>query len=557
MNSDTKEILAAVYIRVSTEDQARQGYSLPEQEERIREYCKFKGIEIYKIFREDGKSAKTGNYRPEFNKMMVDMEQGKFNAIVIYKLDRFTRSIIDLDLTIRRMEEVNCDLMSVTEEINTKTAFGKFFIRIIVLLAQLEIEQTSERTEMGLEGAVKEGVHIGKRPLGYSKKSDTDTRLAINEEEAKVIREIFNMYLQGYSYYYIAKYLVDSGNTMRKWKDFTIQKIINDRIYCGDIEHRKSLKDKETILFEDVVPKIISKEVFNECQRIIEKNKKSFGSTLTYMFGKTLYCSKCKTLLKVSTANAKGIKHYFCNSCKNFNEKKIEPEILDKITKMAEFSLALTYNAVLVDNDRLTELLTNIKTEKLDDRIKNNNEEMRVLLDDFIIRAKETKSSKLWNELTYEDKRDFICKNIEAIYIEKINGSSQQNYKVRIKSIKFKTSKLNELFGLMNKGIVDAVFGTEDNLHSIAVMKDENYINEYIKRLQNRYNINVEEEVIRFDAHKYKSNIEDNKRRLSKLDNEDLFKVIRVPRSTRNDLKSKLAKEKYIYISINKDKIAV
>ena len=547
---ENKEVIAAVYIRVSTEDQARQGFSLPEQEERIREYCKFKGINIYKIFREDGKSAKTGNYRPEFNKMITDMEQGKFNAIVIYKLDRFTRSLIDLDLTLRRMEDVNCGLISVTEEINTKTAFGKFFIRIIVLIAQLEIEQTSERTIMGLEGAVKEGVHIGKRPLGYDKKSETDTRLVINEEEAKVIREIFGMYLQGYSYYYIAKHLVDSGNTMRKWKDFTIQKIINDRIYCGDIEHRKTLKDKETIVHEDVVPKIVSKEVFNECQRLIEKNKKSFGSTLTYMFGKTLYCAKCKTLLKVSSANDKGIKHYVCDNCKNFNEKKIEPEVLDKITKMAEFSLALTYNAVLVDNERLNELLTNIKTDKLDDRIKNNNEEMRVLLDDFIIRAKEHNNIKLWNELTYEDKQDFISSNVEAIYIEKVKGSSQQNYKVKVKDIRFKASKLNELFDLMNKGLIDSVFSNEASLFSMAVMNNDYYINDYIKRLRNRYNINVEEEVIRFDAHKYKSNENDNERRQSKLDNKDLFKVIRVPWSTNNDLKSKLAREKYIYISL-------
>ncbi|MFV0250196.1 MAG: recombinase family protein [Bacilli bacterium] len=550
MNEETKDVLAAVYIRVSTEDQARQGYSLPEQEKRIREYCTYKRIKIYNVYREDGKSAKNTDGRPAFNKMMAEMEQGKFNAIVIYKLDRFTRSTIDLDLTLRKMEKLKCDLMSVTEEINTKTAFGKFFIRIIVLLAQLEIEQTSERTIMGLEGAIKEGVHIGKKPLGFMPKTKDNTKLIINEEEAIIVRKIFNMYLQGHSYYYIANYLIDSGNTMRKWKDNVIQTIINNRLYCGDIEHRKSIKDKETVMYEDVVPAIISKEIFEECQRIIEKNKKSFGSTLTYMFGKTLYCNKCKTLLKVSSANDKGIKHYICDNCKNFNEKKIEPEILDKITKMAEFSLALTYNAVLVDNDRLSELLNNTKTEKLDDRIKNNNEEMRVLLDDFIIRAKEEKNNKLWNELTYEDKRNFIINNVEAIYIEKIKGSSQQNYKVKVKDIRFKTSKLNELFGLMNEGLTDSVFSNEDKLFSMAIMNNDNYINNYIKRLRNRYNINVEEEVIRFDAHKYKSNTEDNKRRMSKLDDEDLFKVIRVPRSTKNNLKSKLAREKYIYISL-------
>lgn len=111
---------------------------------------------------------------------------------------------------------------------------------------------------------------------------------------------------------------------------------------------------------------------------------------------------------------------------------------------------------------------------------------------------------------------------------------------------KFKSSKLNELFSLVNKGITDTVFNNGNTVFSMAVMNDDNYIENYIKRLRNRYNINVGEEVIRL----YKNNEDNNIKRKAKLGDEDLFKIIRVPRSTKNDLKSMLAKEKYIYISL-------
>ena len=107
----------------------------------------------------------------------------------------------------------------------------------------------------------------------------------------------------------------------------------------------------------------------------------------------------------------------------------------------------------------------------------------------------------------------------------------------------------------MGQGIIDSVFSNEKHLFSMAVERDKNYVDNYIKCLRNRYNINVEEEVTRKDAAKYKSNIEDNERRMSKLDNNDLFKIIRMPSSTNNDLSEKFAKERYIYISLENNSV--
>jgi hypothetical protein len=111
---------------------------------------------------------------------------------------------------------------------------------------------------------------------------------------------------------------------------------------------------------------------------------------------------------------------------------------------------------------------------------------------------------------------------------------------------------MNKFFELINNGIIDSVFGNGKHLFSMAVEKEKSYVDNYVKRLRKTYNINVEEEVIRFDAAKYKSNEEDNKRRMIKLDNENLFKIIRMPKSRKNDLRDKLAIERYIYISLDK-----
>lgn len=273
---ENKNLKIGAYIRVSTEDQAREGHSLDEQLDRIKAFCKFKDYKICKVYREDGKSAKDMKGRPEFQKMINDLCNGVIDTICVYKLDRLTRSIKDLEEILILLEEKNCDLVSVTEDINTSNAFGKFFVRLVILLAQLEIEQTRERTIMGLVGTVKQGIPIGKLPLGYKRdENNKDPKLRkraiINEEEAPTVRRIFNLYLKGYSEYSIAKILKEEGNNLMKWKDGAVYQILNNKLYCGDIEHRKTLKDKETIVYEDVVPAIISKEVFNDCQVLMEK----------------------------------------------------------------------------------------------------------------------------------------------------------------------------------------------------------------------------------------------------------------------------------------------
>ena len=158
---------AAIYCRVSTEDQAREGYSLPEQQEKLKDLCKYRDYNIYKIYEDAGISGKDMDHRPAFMEMLQDVRDGKIKVIVAYKLDRVTRSVRDLEILITELEKYNCALECAMDDINTSTANGRFFVRMLTVLSQLEIERVSERVKFGMVGAIKDGHIPVRKTLGF------------------------------------------------------------------------------------------------------------------------------------------------------------------------------------------------------------------------------------------------------------------------------------------------------------------------------------------------------------------------------------------------------
>lgn len=294
MESVEKKI-AGIYIRVSTEDQAREGFSLGEQEEKLRQLCKYKEFEIYKIYKDAGISAKNMKDRPAFQQMLEDMKAGKLNYIVAYKLDRVTRSVRDLEVLISTLEQYHCYLICDRDDVNTSTANGRFFVRMLTVLSQLEIEIVSERTKFGLNGAIKAGHIPGKVPLGYSR--DTDKTLKVDITTKDIVLRIFELYLEGKSYQTISNILNDEkvlSPNNKKWCDSTIDRIINNKIYVGDYERYKYDTDKETELFVDVVPPIITRAMWEEVQKQKEKNQRSYCRNRVYIFFQKLVCPTCR-----------------------------------------------------------------------------------------------------------------------------------------------------------------------------------------------------------------------------------------------------------------------
>ena len=294
MESVEKKI-AGIYIRVSTEDQAREGFSLGEQEEKLRQLCKYKDFKIFKVYKDAGISAKNMKDRPAFQEMLEDMKAGKLNYIFAYKLDRVTRSVRDLEVLISTLEQYHCYLICDRDDVNTSTANGRFFVRMLTVLSQLEIEIVSERTKFGLNGAIKAGHIPGKVPLGYYR--DTDKTLKVDVTTKDIVLRIFEMYLEGKSYQTISNILNDEkvlSPNNKKWCDSTIDRIINNKIYMGDYERYKYDTDKETELFVDVVPPIITRTMWEEVQKQKEKNQRSYCRNRVYIFFQKLVCPTCR-----------------------------------------------------------------------------------------------------------------------------------------------------------------------------------------------------------------------------------------------------------------------
>lgn len=302
-------------MRVSTEDQAREGFSLPEQKERLESFCKFKGYEIIDYYQDAGISAKTGNHRLEFERLKDNIKAKRINTIVALKLDRITRSIYDWENLMTFLDENDAYLDCVNDEINTTSANGKIISKLLMSVSQNEIERTSERTKVGLADAIKCGhiPHIA--PLGYKHE---DKKLVIYYATKDVIVRIFDLYYNGYSYQKISN-LFNEEKVLGKdnWRDSTIQTILENEIYTGDFIHGK--RTKNPTYYEDVVVPIISKEMWADCQVQKKKNSRSYQRTLTYLYFQKLKCPKCNRILggKATTKkNGKTYFYYYCNDCK-------------------------------------------------------------------------------------------------------------------------------------------------------------------------------------------------------------------------------------------------
>ena len=336
MNEEKK--LCGIYMRVSTEDQAREGFSLSEQKERLEAYCKFNGYRIVEYYTDAGISAKTGNHRPEYDRMLEDGKQGKINMIIALKLDRITRSTRDWETLMDYLEKYNINIAFVNDDINTTTANGKMVSRIMMSVSQNEIERTSERTIIGLDGAIKQGHIPARAPLGYK---HIDKKLVPDPLTKDIVIRIYNLYFEGLTYNTIAK-LFNKEKVLDKtnWKDTSILKIITNVIYKGDYIQGKTTRNPR--YFENVVEPIVSKELWDSCQVQKKKNQRNYMRSQTYIFLQKLKCPKCGRILAGGASHKiKSDKWYFyykCGNCKsNIHEDKIEDKIKVLLADILEY----------------------------------------------------------------------------------------------------------------------------------------------------------------------------------------------------------------------------
>jgi len=230
----------AIYVRVSTEEQAKEGYSIEAQLEKLRSFCEIKGWEVYREYVDDGYTGRDEN-RPAYQNMLRDIES--WDVLLVLKLDRIHRNVQNCIKMMNMLKEKGKEFASVMESIDTTTAMGRFVFIIFAALAQLESEQTGERVKIGMEQKAKKNPKTlgGQRPYGYNwnkdpktGKVDPERPLVINEKEAKIVRKIFEWHDKGYSYAIIARTLNAKNipsKLGRKWSPQAVKEIVQRRAF--------------------------------------------------------------------------------------------------------------------------------------------------------------------------------------------------------------------------------------------------------------------------------------------------------------------------------------
>ena len=548
-----------LYMRVSTEDQAREGFSLPEQKERLETFCKFKGYEIIDYYQDAGISAKTGNYRPEFERLKEDIKSKKINTIVSLKLDRITRSIYDWENLITFLDENDAYLDCANDEINTTTANGKMISRLLMSVSQNEIERTSERTKIGLAGAIKSGhiPHIA--PLGYKHENKT---LVIDYSTKDVVVRIFELYSEGYSYQKISN-LFNEEKVLGKdnWRDSTIQTILENEIYKGDFVHGK--RTKTPTYYENVVEPIVSKELWDDCQVQKKKNSRSYQRTLTYLYLQKLKCPKCSRILggKATTKkNGKPYFYYYCNDCKiSFKENVINEYFNQFINELVEYDSVVNQfflpmikqkfdepkeeleKEIIKQNEKLERIRKayingvfglDVYTketaivEKSIENLKNEldttdcAEELRftpkdILLKrdiDFINKIKLNKEyqekTKTWKDYSREEQADLIMRYVDDIELTLVGSE------VVVKQINFRDSICKPCQELYDNGYIDTTkpMLLDNVLGSVRFSNylPEEEVGEIIMRLRQYYDVSFAEATYYVDKQCFYFNFAEN-----------------------------------------------
>ena len=532
---------------------------MPEQKERLETFCKFKGYEIVDYYKDAGISAKTGNYRPDFERLKEDIKSKRINTIVALKLDRITRSIYDWENLMTFLDKNDAYIDCVNDEINTTSANGKMISRLLMSVSQNEIERTSERTKIGMAGAIKQGHIPHQAPLGYKHE---DKKLVIDYSTKDIVVRIFDLYYNGYSYKKISN-LLNAERVLNRnnWRDTTIISILGNEIYKGDFVHGK--RTNHPTYYEDVVEPIISKEMWEECQVQKKKNSRSYKRTLTYLYLQKLKCPKCNRILggKATTKkNGKAYFYYYCNDCKiEFKEKVITDyfsQFIDELTQydsvVNQFFLPMIKQKFDEPKEQLQKEI-NSQKNKLDRikkayingvfELKEYNDEKKIVektikqleikLDttecseelrftpqdillkrdiDFINKLKLDKEyrerTKSWNDYTREEQADLIMRYVDDIELEMLGKE------IAVKQINFRESICKPCQELYDKGYIDSnkpvLFGNVLGNIRFSNYLSEEEVGQLIMRLRQYYDVNYTEATYYLEDQVFYFNFDEN-----------------------------------------------
>lgn len=332
-----------LYPRVSGHEQ-EDNYSIPEQIDRMKMYCDSRDWMVYKIYTDSGYSGSNMD-RPGLQDMIKDVKNHRIDIVLVYKLDRLSRSQKD---TLFLIEDVfdkhGVSFVSMTENFDTSTPHGKAVLGFLAVFAQLEREKIRERTMVGKDSRAKEGKWHGSKwvPIGYDY---IDGLLLPNEYEVMQIREIADLFLKGTPVRTIERIVTAKGfrHKYGEWEAKTIRRVLANKTNIGKIKHRDTW-------YDGIHDAIMDEKTFDAIQKLMGERRDKYGTTKAHktLLGGILYCKNCGA--RYARQNYNGRYYYICYSrskkmkkmikdptCKNTNHKMetLETVILDEIRKLA------------------------------------------------------------------------------------------------------------------------------------------------------------------------------------------------------------------------------
>jgi len=317
---------AAIYVRVSTEEQAREGFSISAQKSECLKHVDLKKYDLYDIYIDDGYSAKDMK-RPALQRMVGDMEKRLIDIVIFWRLDRLTRSVKDKSVIFEKFEKYNIDFKSIKEEYDTTTAAGRMVLNIMVSIAQGERETIGERVYMGMEHKVLTGKRNGAiAPIGY----DWIDGKLIPNQEADFVRRLFKMYQNNHGIQKIAEKLNEEG---KPFNVTTIHYILTNHQYCGKNRWNWRSKGQRThkeIITDGEHEPIISEEEFDRVQEIMNRRKKrGKAATSDFPFTGIMKCGKCGADMVGASRQQKQrrYKFYRCSGNVNYGNKCGMPRV--------------------------------------------------------------------------------------------------------------------------------------------------------------------------------------------------------------------------------------
>jgi len=499
------EMDTGIYGRVSTEEQVKEGYSVRGQVQKLRDYARIKDWSVHDVYVDEGISGKNITERPAVNRLIEDVKSGKVKNVLVFKIDRLTRSTSDLIYLVDLFNEHGCAFNSLMESIDTQTASGRMFLKIIGIFAEFERENIAERIILGRERKVKEGYSLCSYISSYGYDRPKGQKIqSINEEEAQVVREIFDWYAkQGVSITEIARRLNMRGVPTKqdnKWTTQGVRNVLMNSNYVGLVRHRY-MEGERGYTEEGQHEPIISQELFDKAQHLLTKKPRISpkrqpreenyfaGFLVCAQCGYKMYTHNLFRTLKDGTVNFLG--NYGCGNttvgecnASEMSAIKLEQAFKEYIARIAEFEVDNTIElkeqeeekqkqqALIVSYEEKLRQIEAKAREALDfyvnsvftvdeyrrvksrldddkqticaelDRLRMETEE---IVDDTIEIAK--KIHENWEGLSHKDKRMFLMQFVEKIVVEnevvgkrKIKGKNRNQRKVKIFDVVFKES---------------------------------------------------------------------------------------------------------------------